>query len=284
MYNAATKHLKHIGMALLMSTPIMLNSCGNGDTQKAQALLSEARSAYENKDYETSLLLIDSIKNAYPREFDIRKEALHLSTLAIEGQTIRRLETADSITAVLEALGDSLQHGIKFVNNPIEGYYVTKSVNPTSFTGSTGIQARMTPDGDFYIMSSLNAKPIKSTSITVSANGKEARSATVNHDGERNDRSMGSEIITFMGIECDTIGKFIYENVDSPITLTFNGTGTYSRPLTSKEAEEIATLYEYAITIRKFKLASLEKERLTRALDIARSQAARTYVVKDSIK
>ncbi|MDE6860975.1 MAG: hypothetical protein K2J65_11255 [Duncaniella sp.] len=284
MYNVATKHLRHLGIALLTSAPVILNSCGNGDTQKAQALLSEARSAYENKDYETSLLLIDSIKNAFPREFDIRKEAIHLSTLSTEGLTIRQLETADSITAVLNALGDSLQRGIKFVSNPIEGYYVTKSVNPTSFIGSTGIQARMTPNGDFYIMSSLKAKPIKSTSVTVSANGKEARSATVSHDGERNDRSMGSEIITFMGVECDTIGKFIYENVNSPITLTFNGTGSYSRQLSSKEAEEIATLYEYATTIRKFKLASLEKERLTRALDLARSQAARTYVVKDSIK
>lgn len=284
MYNAAIKHICHFGLGLLIGTPLLLSSCGNGDTQKAQTLLDNARAAYENKDYATSLLLIDSIKNAYPREFDIRREALHLSTLATEALTLRQLESADSISAVLGALGDSLQRNIKFVSNPIEGYYVTKSVNPTSFTGSTGIQARMTPDGDFYIMSSLKAKSIKSTSVTVSANGKEARTATVNHDGERNDRSMGAEIITFMGVECDTVGKFIFENVNSPITLTFNGAGSYSQPLTSKEAQEIATLYEYAATIRKFKLASIEKERLTRALDLARSQAARTYVVKDSVK
>lgn len=284
MYNAAINHICHLGLTLLIGAPLLLTSCGNGDTQKAQALLDNARDAYENKNYATSLLLIDSIKNAYPREFDIRREALHLSTLATEAQTLCQLESADSLTAVLGALGDSLQRNIKFVSNPIEGYYVTKSVNPTSFTGSTGIQARMTPDGDFYIMSSLKAKPVKSTSVTVSANGKEARTATVNYDGERNDRSMGAEIITFMGVECDTVGKFIYENIHTPMTLTFNGNGSYSQALTSKEAEEIATLYEYAATIRKFKLASLEKERLTRALDLARSQAARTYVVKDSVK
>lgn len=284
MYNAAINHICHLGLTLLIGAPLLLTSCGNGDTQKAQALLDNARDAYENKNYATSLLLIDSIKNAYPREFDIRREALHLSTLATEAQTLRQLESADSLTAVLGALGDSLQRNIKFVSNPIEGYYVAKSVNPTSFTGSTGIQARMTPDGDFYIMSSLKAKPVKSTSVTVSANGKEARTATVNYDGERNDRSMGAEIITFMGVECDTVGKFIYENIHTPMTLTFNGSGSYSQALTPKEAVEIATLYEYATTIRQFKLASLEKERLTRALDLARSQAARTYVVKDSVK
>ncbi len=284
MYNAATNHLLHIGISLLVGAQLILTSCGNGDTEKARALLDEARAAYESKDYSTALSLTDSLKNTYPRGFDVRREALHLTTLATEGLTLQQLETADSIAAVLGAAGESLQHNVKFVSNPIEGYYVAKSVNPTSFIGSTGIQARMTPDGDFYIMSSLKAKPIKSTSITVSANGKEARSATVAYDGERNDRSMGAETITFMGAECDTVGKFIYENRTSLITLTFNGAGRYSRPLTAAEIEGTAVLYEYATTIRKFKLASLEKERLTRALDLARSQAARTYVVKDSVK
>lgn len=280
MYKGAINCIAIAGMTMLAT----LTSCGNSEAEKAHALLGEAQATYDLKDYSKTLMLVDSIKKAYPREFDVRREAMHLSALATEGVMLRQLEIADSTTAVLGAKGDSLQAYVKYVTNPIEGYYVAKSVNPTSFIGSTGIQARMTPDGDFYIMSSLNGRSIGSTSITVSANGLEAISASVPFDGERNDRSMGTERITFMGVECDTIGKFISENRKSPITLTFNGKGSYSRLLTPNEINETATLYEYASTIRKFKLSSLEKERLTRAIDLARSQAARTYVVKDSVK
>ena len=280
MFNVAIKNIQRLGVAYLLTTPLLLTSCGNSAADKAQAILDEARTAYDAKNYALAIELTDSIKRAYPHEFDIRKEALHLSTIATEGKVLRELESADSLTAVLGALGDSLQKNVKFVSNPIEGYYVARETNPTSFIGSTGLQARMTPNGDFYLMSSLKAKPVKSTSISVSCDGKQATTSTVAHDGERNDRSMGAEVITFMGAECDTVGKFISENIGKNMTLTFNGNSSYSQPLSAQQAKEIADLYNYATTIRKFKIATLEKERLTRALDLARSQAARTYIEK----
>ncbi|MCM1138872.1 MAG: hypothetical protein NC311_07195 [Muribaculaceae bacterium] len=281
MYNEA---IKHIGKILLISVPLLLASCGSGETDKAKALLEEAHTAYKAGDYSLSLELTDSLKKTFPREIEVRREAMHLTAVATEGKLLRELETADSISAVLGAMGDSLQQYVKFVNNPIEGYYIAKGADPMSFTGKTGLQARMTPNGDFYLMSSLKGKSVKSTSITVTATGKEATTATVDYDGERNDRSMGAEVITFMGAECDTVGKFVSENVGSPMVLKFNGQSSYSQPLTTAQAEEIAQLYEYATTIRKFKLATLEKERLTKSLDLARSQAARTFVEKDSVK
>ncbi len=94
---------------------------------------------------------------------------------------------------------------------------------------------------------------------------------------------MGGEVITFIGAECDSVGHFISNHSSEPITLTFVGNSTYSMPLPEKQAQEIALLYDYATTLRRFKVASLEKERLSRAVDIARSQAARTFVEKDSI-
>ena len=134
------------------------------------------------------------------------------------------------------------------------------------------------------MLSSLKAKSVKSTSVTVSNGTDEARTSIVAYDGERNDRSMGAEVITFIGAECDSVGKFISSNVNSPLTLTFNGSTSYSMSLPTAQAKEIALVYDYASTLRRFKVASLEKERLSRALDIARSQAARTFIEKDSIQ
>jgi len=277
MFNAATKPTRILLPAI--ASLAMLASCtGSGDTAKAQALLDEATAAYDSRNYTGALALTDSIKSAYPAEIDVRRQALHLATRATEGLTVQRLQEADSLVAVLGAKGDSLQRLVKFVKNPIEGYYTGASTNPESVGAVNGLQARISPEGDFYIISSLKGKSVKSTSVSVSCDGQSASTTSVEHDGERNDRSMGAEVITFMGVECDSLGRFIEQHRTMPMTLTFNGTASHSMPLPAAQASEIATLYEYATTLRKAKLASIEKERLTRVLDIARSQAAKTFV------
>lgn len=286
MSNEATKHILSSlrRNSAIVGLTLAATSCGNGDTEKATALLNEAQQAFEANRFETVISLTDSIKNAYPREFDVRREALHLSTKATEGLAVINRQKADSLCAVLAVRGDSLGRLVKFVKNPIEGYYVGASTEPTKFFGTNGLQARVSPDGDFYLMSSLKAKKIKSTSIEISCDGASAATSTVAHDGERNDRSMGAEVITFISAECDSVGKFIAANADRPLTLTFVGESTYSMPLSEKQAREIALLYDYATTLRRFKVASLEKERLDRTVELARSQAARTYVEKDNDK
>lgn len=280
MFNAATKSRLNILLASIASLGLYTSCAGSGDKAKAQALLDEATAAFDAGNYAGSLTLTDSIKAAYPAEIEVRREALHLATRATEGLTVQRLQSADSLVAVLGVRGDSLQRLVKFVNNPIEGYYVGINSPSGGIVGSNGIQARISPDGDFYIISSLKARQIKSTSVTVSCDGASASTSVVEHDGERNDRSMGAEVITFMGVECDSLGRFIEQHRGMPMTLTFNGASAYSMPLPEAQASEIATLYDYATTLRRAKVASIEKEKLTRALDIARMQAAKTYVEK----
>lgn len=279
MFNVAID-TKYIIMAVIISL-LSLNSCsGNGDKAKAQALLDSATEAFESGDYTKALELTDSLRSAYPSEIDIRREALHLSTRATEGITLRRLETADSLLAVLGARGDSLSHLVRFVENPIEGYYVAGNDKDGNIVGSNGLQARLSPSGDFYMISSLKSRQVKSTSVTVSCNGQSATTATIAHDGERNDRSMGAEIITFMAPECDSVANFIARHSTLPLTLTFNGASSYSIPMPKPQAQNIATLYDYAVTLRRAKMASLEKEKLSRAIDISRAQAAKTFVEK----
>ena len=48
------------------------------------------------------------------------------------------------------------------------------------------------------------------------------------------------------------------------------------------QVEAMATLRDYYEITRKATVAALEKERLTRALDLARSQAARTFLVPET--
>lgn len=271
MYNALNK-------TLTLITLLLLAACGNSSRETATNLYAEAESAYQAGNYQQTLDLIDSIKNSCPGEIEIRRQALHLSRKAIEGLNLRLLEKADSSMVMLQARGDSLKNLLSWVSNPVEGYYVAKGVNPASATSTTGLQARLSPDGMFYIISCLKGKNIKSTSVSVICGDHSVTTPAVPHDGERNDRSMGAEIITFIGNECDEIGSFILDNLGTPMTLAFNGTTSYTVPLSNQQAREIAMVYDTARTLREFKVAALEKERLSRAVDIARSQAASTFV------
>lgn len=282
MYNAATKPSFLLTIAILLGS--LLSACGDGgEKEKAELMLKEIQAACDSHNFERALALTDSLKKNFPKQIEARKQALHLASIATEGLTLQRYERADSLLAVLGARGDSLRHLIKFVSNPIEGYYVPANVNPQAFVGTNGIQARVTPGGDFYIISSLNAKSVKSTSVSVSAGGASASTSSVGYDGERNDRSMGAEVITFMGVECDSLGHFIADNRNAALTLTFSGTGSYSMPLPSAQAAEVALIYDYASTIRNFKLASIEKERLGRALEMSCRHSAQTFVEPDSL-
>lgn len=274
MSNAATKIIAVVSAA-------MLAACG-GDNGKeeAQKLYDEASAAVESGDFSRGLMLIDSIKNAYPKQIEIRREALHLMTRANEGLAVKRLESADSLVAVLQAESEAMSDKITTVSNPVENYYIVKGTDPKSIYGRDGLQARLSLDGDLYLMSSLASRKVESTAIAVECEGKRAVTATVAHDGERNDRSMGAEVITFMGAECDSVAKFIAANAGKKITLTFEGSKTYSMTLPEAQVKEIATLTEYADLVRRLKAAMIEKTKQARIVDTARSQAARTYVEK----
>lgn len=258
-------------------------ACGNSGSEAASGLYTQAEQAYSAGNYQQAIDLIDSIKSAYPEQTEIRKKGLHLSRKAMEGLLLRQLSTADSTMVVLQARGDSLKECLTWVNNPIEGYYVAKGTDPAAATETTGVQARMSPEGMFYLVSCLKGRTVNSTSVSLSAGGESASTSAVPFDRERNDRSMGAEVITFITAECEDLGRFASEHRGLPLTLTFNGSGSYSMPLPAKSADAIATVYECAKTRRDFMVASMEKERLSRSVDIARSQAARTFVETDSV-
>lgn len=271
MFNAATKTIAGVMLAALVACS------GDNEKKLAQALYDQAEEAIDAAHYSTAVMLIDSLKTTYPRQIDIRRRALHLTARAGEGLALQRLQSADSLLAAITAESEAMRDQIKQVDNPVEKYYVAASAKPAEFIGSDGLQARLSPDGQLYIISSLGSRKVKSTAVAVESTGERAETSSVAHDGERNDRSMGAEVITFMGVECDSLANFIAAHAADPITLTFMGEKNYSMTLPKSQAEEIAVVTRYATLLRRGRAAVVEKEKQQRILDTARSQAARTF-------
>lgn len=271
MFNAATKTIAGVMLAALVACS------GDNEKKLAQALYDQAEEAIDAAHYSTAVMLIDSLKTTYPRQIDIRRRALHLTARAGEGLALQRLQSADSLLAAITAESEAMRDQIKQVDNPVEKYYVAASAKPAEFIGSDGLQARLSPDGQLYIISSLGSRKVKSTAVAVESTGERAETSSVAHDGERNDRTMGAEVITFMGVECDSLANFIAAHAADPITLTFMGEKNYSMTLPKSQAEEIAVVTRYATLLRRGRAAVVEKEKQQRILDTARSQAARTF-------
>lgn len=255
---------------------VLFASCGQSDTGEVEArkLLTEAQTALENGDAKLSLSLLDSLDSRFAKYVSVRRDGINLRARAQERYFQRELEMADSLAAVLAVRVDSIKNTrLRWVNEPMEGYYIAEG----SELPPTGVEGRLTPEGEFFMVSSLQGHPISHTAVSLSdGTGKSARSADVAYDGEANRRSGANERIYFAGEGIDTVGHFAFENRRGPLTLSFEGNTVYSRPLTAGELENLATVYEYAWSLRQMKVAALRHESLERKLDIARQQVART--------
>ena len=210
---------------------VLFASCGQSDTGEAEArkLLTEAQAALENGDAKLSLSLLDSLDSRFAKYVSVRRDGINLRARAQERYFQRELEMADSLAAVLAVRVDSIKNTrLRWVNEPMEGYYIAEG----SELPPTGVEGRLTPEGEFFMVSSLQGHPISHTAISLTDGaGKSARSADVAYDGEANRRSGGNERIYFAGEGIDTIGHFAFENRRGPLTLTFEGNTVYTRPL-----------------------------------------------------
>lgn len=274
MYSAASRNL----IAIVAATAI-LSSCGEKEsTKNAKTLLTEAKSAITAKNYDRAITLIDSVSKAYPEEIDIRKEAMRLRPDATEGFTIAKLSHADSLTATLQSRYDSIARLMVKVDNPelVEGYWVASQGRNPNPMSTNVIEGRVTSNGEFYMVSSLNPSSLHHHSFSLTDKGGEIASTdVVPYDGEMNYRINGGEVVTYMSDDCKEIGPFAAAHRAEPLTVTFHGEGDKRIRLSAAQTSGLATTWEFAKTLVEFRHWSIERERLNRQLAIARDQKAR---------
>lgn len=80
---------------MLIAASCLFASCGNME-KKAAAKLTEARAAYEARNYSMAKRQIDSIKILYPKAYDVRREGIYLMQdveLAEQKKTVAYLDS-----------------------------------------------------------------------------------------------------------------------------------------------------------------------------------------------
>ncbi len=271
MCNATTKTL------LLAVFTLVLAACGRSEADRAAAMLARAQAAYDAHDYSAAVALTDSLPKAFPSAATERRAALHLHSQALEGLCTVQLAETDSLILALQARGDELQKGLKYVPQEFEGYYVmADGSGAAGREGGAPLQARLTPDRQIYLISTATGSP-RHTAIRVTApDGSNSCTAPVPYDGEANSRAAAAETVYFTGANADTIARFIFDHRSEPLTITFEGGTPQTVTLPDATVANIAQMYDFVDTSRRLKLALLRKERLEQQLTVARNQTART--------
>lgn len=263
-----------IRMASIALSLVSLCGCSGSSDEKdmAVSLYAQADSALNAGRFEMARTLLDSLDSTCPAEVEVRRKGMALMARVREGLTQRELELTDSMLVVTMLRNDSITALLKKVANDIEPYYVVAGQGDIK---SGTLTARLTPDGDLYIISCIGSGH-GHTSVSVSDGSGSASTAAVAYDGERNDRSEGLETVHYLGAECDSLAKFVASRPGQSLSITFNGRKSYSAPFAPARAASVAALYSLSKGIREVKALSLKKEGLEKQLAVTRTQLART--------
>ena len=140
-----------IGFAGLM----ILASCASETRKAAQLRLDQAQSLYEEKRYEQSLLVIDSIQSWYPEEFAILRKALDLQKTVAKEYHGGFIKQASDLLVKAEAQIEGLSKNFYFTGGSagMPGSYEHKRQTVRNSWNRSFLKVNVLEDGTFWLTS-----------------------------------------------------------------------------------------------------------------------------------
>lgn len=275
MYNVT---IKHLSLTAISVVALMITSCSESEsTRNARDLYEQARTLNIDGKPTEAIAILDSLQHAYPAETEIQRDAMKLRPTLIINSAQQRIVAIDDSIASLEQRYASLLPRMKRVNDPrlVEPYYVDAATYNADFMKTTGIQPRVSDIGQMYFVSSVNGDNLKHTGFTLSAGGESVTVGPVAYDGELNYRINGSEVVTYSADSSDPAGLLAVNAHGNKATVTLTGAKNKTLNLTAKQLEAIENCYLFSRSIIDARQLAFEKERLSKQMEIARSQSER---------
>lgn len=239
-------------------------SCGESVEQKAQNLVDEARVAYEACDYQTAKILLDSVKKAYPKAFDVRRKALALGRDVELGEQRRSLEYFDSELAALSLRRDSLLPGFileKDIKYQDVGNYMIPSQTVKNNLNNSYLRAQVDENGILTLTSVYRGKAISHNSVKVSSGNNYAECNLPFNMYSSKHLGVTTERLDFRYGQDGGLMDFI-SVCDGKILVELSGAKSYKYFLRKSDAKAIAQVAELA--------------KILQAIDSLRSMRAET--------
>lgn len=227
-----------------------LASCGQ-EEKKANELLSRAESSFQSANYSEAKLLIDSIRNSYPKVFDVRRKAIMLKQqVELKEQQIS-LEYLDSMMSVKQLALDSIKSDYVLEKDTayqeIGNYFYPSQVVEKNI-GRTFLRASVNEKGEMSLTSIYSAGgSLNHTSVKVSS--KDAFAQTPASPDVYVSSDLGRKIEKAdykLGADGGVIGFIIANRDAKSLKLEFIGDRTYRTLMYSPDIKAIVEVAKLA--------------------------------------
>ena len=256
---------------LLTVMVIMCLTGGCGERKEAQQRLDEAMSLYESNQFIAAKNVIDSINILYPREVELRKQALTLMWRVERGECEQNIAYCDSlIPACIDELA-ALKKGFVFEKDTaysVIGNYIWNTMTVERNVQRSYIRCGVNEEGEMYVASVyFGSAPINHTGLHFStAAGSFAETPAIPYDGGLNyrfqDLGNTTEVVTYKGENCKAIANFmLIINEKDRVKATYTGGRSFSLTLSDADKKAIRATYELANVLSVIKTMEREKIR-----------------------
>lgn len=227
-----------------------LASCGQ-EEKKANELLSRAESSFQSANYSEAKLLIDSIRNSYPKVFDVRRKAIMLKQqVELKEQQIS-LEYLDSMMSVKQLALDSIKSDYILEKDTayqeIGNYFYPSQVVEKNI-GRTFLRANVNEKGEMSLTSIYCAGgSLNHTSVKVSSNDAFAQTPASPDVYVSSDLGRKIEKADYkLGADGGVIGFIIANRDAKSLKLEFIGDRTYRTLMYSPDIKAIVEVAKLA--------------------------------------
>lgn len=268
MFNATSKTLAAIALAAMM-----LTSCGDKDKEGATQLYNEGAAAVEAHNYAGALVILDTLNARYPKQFELRKAAMRVRASAMEGMALDSISAGDRVLAEATVRLDALRPHFRHVDSSVglDGYFLPEGVSDKVMT-ATGIQARVTDKGYFYIVANVQGRAIGLNSIELCQGGDCISSSQISP--ARIVKVEGSESASFNPEDLEGIGAWLESHPGADKVVLAGSKGKVPVKMNAKLRQELLDCYHFSEALQAQRSASIKREKYERMLATARDQLA----------
>lgn len=272
--------LKEASKYLLVPALLLLGACSGSDADRdaADSLVAEASAALDRGDFGGAEALLDSLTATYPKQIAAGRAALALRPKVIVRKTEQEIVDLQALLQYTDAYVDSLAAGFKTVpasDDVFEPYIISKEI-PDNWRERNTAVARLTPAGEFYVISSVATTTAHHTALRLTGEGGvSVTSGTVPFDAT--DR-LSRESVRFAAGRADTLGVFAMQ-MDGRGSLTLEFVGGKPAPkatLSPKEVHAMADTWRLGSAMQTVRGGAARLEQLKAKLQLARDQVSRT--------
>ena len=242
----------------LLGFLIIFSSCTSENQKKAALRMDQAKSMFEEKQYESSLRLLDSIQSWFPEEYAILTEAMKLQkTVAAEyhGSFIEEASLLlAGIEPQIEALSKNFYYTEGDANRP--GVYEHKRQTVRNSWSRSFLKVNINENGDFWISSKYYGKEwMDHYCVKIYDRGPQIFSDTIalNHPDNKKlqDGDDKWETIDYRNGTDGGAVAFIITNLDRTLKVRFTGKKHYYIVMEKFDKEAVRDGYELARVLKE---------------------------------